>query len=715
MIGEDPAGAAVVVVNYGSHRLLELSAYDPGNILAAEQALIIVVDNYSTLPEREAITRLAADRGWELVPLPANRGFGAGVNAGVVRAIDLGADSVILLNPDAQLTVGVAEELHRHCLDHPDEVVTPRLITSTGKTYSAGSFIELDTGALRGRRPERDGEDPDRNRPDPRGTVLPVTADRTPWLTAACLAISTRLWCRVGGMAEDYFLYWEDVDLSVRCLRAGARLVVRDDLVAVHDEGGTQGVGAGGDGAKSDLYYRFNCRNRLLFAHRLLSLRRRLRWALATPRESWQIYLRGGRRQLLTRPSGLVAAVRGSLAGLGLLFTKPESVEQQRRRNLEQLSSPIGPRVLLAHPSADLYGSDRMMIESAEGLRADGCRVTVVLPYRGPLVAELEHRGFPVLTCGLPALRKSILNPEGLVRFGLDTIRHAGAALRLIRRHGADLVYVNTLVVPGWLLLARLAGRRVVCHIHEAERRLPRTVRRLLTAPIALADRVIANSRFTACVLAGTLPGARQRTEVVHNGLEFPAATPPREELAGRARLIFCGRLSARKGPQTAIAAVRELTDRGIDVELDLVGSPVSGQESFEAELRAQAAPLGDRVRFLGFRADAADLFAGADIALVPSVGDESYGNVAVEAAAAARPVVIAGQPGLAEAVGSLPSVRVVPPDRPERLADAISDVIKDWDAVAAAAVASADRVRDDHAVARFRRDLATVARSTMR
>lgn len=679
------AERAIVVVNYGSHALLAAGLDD-----LADQ-LIIVVDNFSTEAERTAITRLTEDRGWDLITRPDNPGFGAGVNAGVRRAIELGAKTVILVNPDAVLTADVADALHRHCAERPDELVTPRIVDSAGAPYFSGSFVDLRTGAISGWRREP-GDGP---------VVLPTPAGRQPWLTAACLALSTDLWQRAGGMAEDYFLYWEDVDFSVRCVRVGARLVVRDDLIAVHDEGGTHGKAARGP-AKSDLYYRYNCRNRLLFAARMMPRAARLRWALASPRQSWLIFLRGGRRQLLAGPSGLLAAIRGTLAGLWLLLRRPAR-------------PAAGPRVLLAHPSADLYGSDRMLIESAEGFRADGWDVTVVLPYDGPLRRELTARGFVVHTCGLPALRKAILHPAGLIGFLIDAVRHLRPAVRLIRRHGTELVYVSTIVAPLWLALGRLAGRRVICHIHEAERQLRRPVRRLLTAPVALAHRVIANSRVTADVLAGTLPAVQPRTAVIVNGVDFGPASPPRPELNGRTKLIFTGRLSERKGPQTVVAAVEALAGRGLDVELDLVGSVVPGHEAFERELRRLAAPLGDRIRFHGFRETTADLIAAADIAVVPSIGDESYGNVAIEAAAVGRPLVISSQPGLVEAVGELPSVRVVAPGRPAELADAIAETIMDWHRAASAAAAATAPIRRAHAPDRYRDDVIAVARSTIR
>jgi hypothetical protein len=60
----------------------------------------------------------------------------------------------------------------------------------------------------------------------------------------------------------------------------------------------------------------------LLFAAQHLPTRSLVRWILLTPRESWQVLLRGGRRQLLHSPRPLIATVRGSLEGLGLALAE---------------------------------------------------------------------------------------------------------------------------------------------------------------------------------------------------------------------------------------------------------------------------------------------------------------------------------------------------------------------------------------------------------
>lgn len=287
------APMAIVVVNYGSHRLLADGL--AGVALPDAGFQVVVVDNFSSVAEQAAVRRLCARHDWALVPLDHNAGFGAGVNAGVRHALAGGAGSVLMLNPDVDLHPNVLSALREQVRSDPDSLVSPRLLTSDGEVEFAGSMLDLSEGRL-GRR-----------------VASPAA---TAWLPATCLAVHRDLLERVGGFDEPYFLYWEDVDFSYRCSRAGARLVVRDDLAVVHVGRGTQGVQRGR--AKSTLYYRYNCRNRLLFAARHLPRRQLAGWMLRTPAASWRILLQGGRRQLLHSPRPLFAALAGTTAGLGI-------------------------------------------------------------------------------------------------------------------------------------------------------------------------------------------------------------------------------------------------------------------------------------------------------------------------------------------------------------------------------------------------------------
>ena len=282
---------AVIVVNFSSSALLRdhaasLDVVPPGRV--------IVVDCFSGAAERERVRDLAIERGWECVLLDANEGFGGGTNAGAARALELGARVLVGLNPDATITPVALTSLVAAVAADPMLLASPRIVQSGGEPWFIGADLYLDDGIPRGARARERF----------------AGAERLEWATGACFAISAELWARLSGFDEEYFLYWEDIDLSHRAIAAGARLELVDAEV-VHDQGGTHAERRSSR-AKSELYYYYNIRNRMLYAVKHLADDDVRRWARSSARIGYAVLLRGGRRQLVAswRPW------RGYLRGL---------------------------------------------------------------------------------------------------------------------------------------------------------------------------------------------------------------------------------------------------------------------------------------------------------------------------------------------------------------------------------------------------------------
>lgn len=372
-------------------------------------------------------------------------------------------------------------------------------------------------------------------------------------------------------------------------------------------------------------------------------------------------------------------------------------------------------RVLVVHPSPDLYGSDRVMLESVSGFVEAGAEVTVALPTEGPLVELLRERGARVVFCGTPVLRKSALSPKGLVGLARELLESAGPATRLVRETDPDILYVSTVTIPGWIALGRALGRRVVVHVHEAEGSQPTAVKKLLYAPLLGAQQLVVNSRYALDVMSGAWPALRARSGIVHNAVPGPDTVTPLREDISRPRLLFIGRLSPRKGPQVAIKALHELVDAGVDAHLDLLGAVFPGYEWFEQQLHEQVDELGlaERVDFLGFRPQVWPTMADADIVLVPSTIDEPFGNTAVEAILAARPLVVSDTSGLKEAAEGYATARFVTPEDAGSLAGGITSLLEDWDGVRARVDAERAMAQERHSPATYRRTLVEQLTST--
>ena len=371
--------------------------------------------------------------------------------------------------------------------------------------------------------------------------------------------------------------------------------------------------------------------------------------------------------------------------------------------------------VLIAHPSADLYGSDRVMLETVDALVAAGRRVVVTLPADGPLVGLIEARGARVELCLSPVLRKSALRPVGMVKLLLETARSLPASISLIRRSGAAVVLVNTVTIPFWIPVARLVRRPVICHVHEAEASASSVIKRALALPLLLANKLIVNSRFSLGVLTSSFARLGRKATVVLNAVAGPEQpTLARAGLDGVVRLLYIGRLSPRKGPDVAIEAVNVLRARGVRASLDLVGAPFPGYEWFEQDLRdlVRRKDLGGAVTFHGFQSDVWPHLLSADVVVVPSVKDEPFGNTAVESVLSARPVVVSATSGLQEAVEGYGSAQQVRPADPDALADAIGRVHDDWPTFREKAFQDAHTAAERHAPAEYARRVCEIVDS---
>lgn len=297
------ASLAVLVVNYGSHEIVESNL--ARSLTSAFTGQVIVVDNYSSDAERIAIEDVCERHGWDLLALPRNEGFGGGNNRAAARAIARGATELLLINPDAWLELDTICALQDQVRDDRMLQIAPTVLRPDGSLYTAAVDLHLDIGEMRSAR---------RRPPDTKPDQIHT------WVSGACFAISTELWERVGGFDEDYFLYWEDADLSRRVVQVGGTVRADDALQAVHDEGATH-RGSSSQRVKSPTYYYYNARNRLLYAAKHLSPTDRRRWVFTTLRATYRILLQGGRRQFIHPSRNLWPASRGSWDGFRLLKT----------------------------------------------------------------------------------------------------------------------------------------------------------------------------------------------------------------------------------------------------------------------------------------------------------------------------------------------------------------------------------------------------------
>jgi glycosyltransferase involved in cell wall biosynthesis len=151
-------------------------------------------------------------------------------------------------------------------------------------------------------------------------------------------------------------------------------------------------------------------------------------------------------------------------------------------------------------------------------------------------------------------------------------------------------------------------------------------------------------------------------TEVVPAGVE-EAFRRPRPSPPWSWSLLFVGRLEPRKGGEVALAVLDELPGQAT--------LTVAGAALIDA---------GTRVRVLGpvGHADLPYAYAAADVVIAPSLVEEPFGLVALEAMGLGRPVVATARGGAAEYLRDGVNALVVEPDDPAAVAAAVRRLADD-------------------------------------
>jgi glycosyltransferase involved in cell wall biosynthesis len=374
------------------------------------------------------------------------------------------------------------------------------------------------------------------------------------------------------------------------------------------------------------------------------------------------------------------------------------------------------PTLLIAHPSADVYGADLQLLESVSAMIERGWRVVIAVPADGPLVSRLTERGAEVGFVDFPVLRRANTSARGFAMMALDALRALPRLIRVVRRFDPSAVYVNTVTLPWWLLAARLAGRPTICHLHEAETGDNSFVLKALLSPLRLAHAVIVISQSTLGAMVDVDPRLRGRARLIYNGVPQPPDDPEPATRRPPIRAAVVGRLSPRKAPHLALDAVGKLRQRGYDIELEIVGTAFEGYEWYLAELQQRAArpDLAGAVTFLGYASPIWPVLARVDIAVAPSLR-EPFGNAVVEAQLCRRPVVATAALGHTESISDGETGLLVPAEDVEAMSTAIGRLIDDPDLARQLADAGRESALRRFSIGRYRAEIADLIGSLVR
>lgn len=154
---------------------------------------------------------------------------------------------------------------------------------------------------------------------------------------------------------------------------------------------------------------------------------------------------------------------------------------------------------------------------------------------------------------------------------------------------------------------------------------------------------------------------------------DYPYVPEPK----GTTVVVMAARLLKDKGVLEFFEAASLLIQRGIPVEMRLIGSPDQGNPVSLTQQALEQLVVRGHVELLGYCNDIADQYAAANIVCLPSYR-EGLPKSLIEAAACGRAIVTTDVPGCRDAITPGVTGLLIPVKDPKALADAIEVLIKD-------------------------------------
>ncbi len=354
-------------------------------------------------------------------------------------------------------------------------------------------------------------------------------------------------------------------------------------------------------------------------------------------------------------------------------------------------------KILFVNPVGAIGGAERALLTMMAALlnTQPDIQLHLIVGTDGLLIAQAEKLGVEVKLLKLPEQLNQLGDSafkgsnQSIARLTLlwrliKILPNIGKYLREFQQSicelQPDLIHSNGIKSHLLIALAGIKNTPVIWHIHDfyGSRPLMAQVLKWVSDRAKLG---IAISQAVAKDAETTLP--KLPIEIIYNAVDInyfsPIPSPPHTRL----RVGLVATFARWKGHDIFLEAASEIikTHPDLNVRFCIVGGAIyqtRGSQFSEQELKDKAAYLeiADKVDFLGFQQDIAQVYNDLDIVVHASTQPEPYGLAIVEAMACGKPVIVSQAGGAAELFTHNYDAIGVPPAEPKALAVAILDLL---------------------------------------
>ena len=335
---------------------------------------------------------------------------------------------------------------------------------------------------------------------------------------------------------------------------------------------------------------------------------------------------------------------------------------------ISRYCNPQQMRVLQIASASSIGGGNRSLLHLNRILRDRTTSLRVVIPGTGPMAdaCASEKIVHECASWSYPSWRRPDVTWMEYRRWRLRLHDLAPDVL-----HANDPLTARSVALPAWRCSVPL-----VCHVRfPMEREAIEWVFRRLPKPAAIIFNSHALRAECGENFERTCPQSKHF--VIHNGVDL-RQFQPRPKQSKNARVGILANLTPVKGHRDFLQMARILTNQSIDAEYYIIGEDIQGCGTrTDTEELSKELNLCDRVHFLGHRSDLPELLNELDVVVCAS-HVEPFGRSLIEAMACEKPVVATRVGGIPEIVDEGVTGFLVPPAAPNRLADAVAQLLND-------------------------------------
>lgn len=223
---------SIIIVNYRGWKALDECLESINIILSTTFSFeVIIVDNFSNDGQFPVFKQKYSK--FTFIENSGNNGFSNGCNFGAGIAT---GNHFLFLNPDTKLTFEALETLLQEAVSHPEIGILSCLQINENNVFykqnnlfpALGRFFGISRSLFRklnkAKLEKRFNDTADLFYPD--------------WVTGAVIFISRKWFSKIKGWNEDYWLYFEDVDLCKKIIDNEGKVAVTRKATIFHQHGG---------------------------------------------------------------------------------------------------------------------------------------------------------------------------------------------------------------------------------------------------------------------------------------------------------------------------------------------------------------------------------------------------------------------------------------------------------------------------------------------